>query len=158
LKAYFAGQYEEAAQELLKTIELDDRFGMARFVLGTTYTEQFKYADALEELQAAIRLSGPSPEIVAALGYLHGLSGNVDGARGSLADLIRLSSERYVSPARLAQVHIGLGEPTEALDRLEGPYAERAADMAWIGVRPVFASLRTEPRFLALLKGMGLAN
>ncbi len=34
MKSYFAGQYDEAAQELLKTIELEDRFGMARFFLG----------------------------------------------------------------------------------------------------------------------------
>ena len=158
MKAYFAGRYDEAARELLKTIELDDRFGMARFFLGATYTEQFKYAEALGELEAATRLSGRSPEILAALGYLHGLSGNVAGARESLDDLRRLSGERYVSPARLAQVHVGLGERTEALDRLEEAHAERAADLAWLGVRPVFASLRTEPRFLALLKGIGLVN
>jgi serine/threonine-protein kinase len=158
MKSYFAGQYEEAARELLKTIELEDRFGMARFFLGATYTEQSRYDEALEELEAATRLSGRSPEILAALGYLHGLAGNVGGARGALDDLMHLSTERYVSPARLAQVHIGLNERTEALDRLEDARAERAADLAWVGVRPVFTSLRTEPRFLALLKGIGLVD
>jgi serine/threonine-protein kinase len=158
MKSYFAGQYEEAARELLKTIELEDRFGMARFFLGATYTEQSRYDEALEELEAAMRLSGRSPEILAALGYLHGLAGNVGGARGALDDLMHLSTARYVSPARLAQVHIGLNERTEALDRLEDARAERAADLAWVGVRPVFTSLRTEPRFLALLKGIGLVD
>jgi hypothetical protein len=61
-----------------------------------------------------------------------------------------------VSPGRLAQVHIGLGEHAEALDRLEQAAAERAADVAWLGVRPVFASLRGQPRFVKLLKRLGL--
>ena len=58
---------------------------------------------------------------------------------------------------RLAQVHVGLGERAEALDRLEEAHAERAADLAWLNVRPVFASLRAEPRFTALVTEMCLA-
>ena len=158
MKSYFAGQYDEAAQELLRTIEIEDRFGMARFFLAATYAEQRRYAEARAELEIAISVSGQSPEILAALGYLHGLSGNVDGALSVLNDLRRLAGERYVSPARVAQVHIGLDQRTEALDLLEEARAERAADLAWLGVRPVFARLRTEPRFHALLKDIGLVG
>ena len=156
MKCYFAGQYDDAVRELSKTIELDESFGMARFFLGATYTELSRYPEALGELEAAIRLSGRSPEILAALGYLHGVSGNVDRARAILDELLRLAAERYVSPARIAQVHAGIGERAEALDRLEEAHAEQAADLAWLNVRPVFASLRDEPRFIALLKPMGL--
>ena len=156
MKAYFAGQYDEAVEALTKTIELEERFGMARFFLGATYTEQFKYAEARRELEAAMNLSGRSPEILAALGYLHGLSGKTAMARALLDELTALSGERYVSPARLAQVHIALGDQTTALDRLEQAHAERAADLAWLGVRPMFARLRGEPRFEVLLKEMGV--
>ncbi len=110
MKCYFAGQYDDAVRELSRTIDLDESFGMARFFLGATYTELSKYPEALGELEAAIRLSGRSPEILAALGYLHGLSGHSDDARNLLDELQRLAAERYVSPARLAQVHVGLGE------------------------------------------------
>jgi serine/threonine-protein kinase len=157
MKAYFAGQYEEAAEALAKTIELEERFAMARFFLGATYTEQFKYDEARSELEAAMNISGRSPEIVAALGYLHGLSGNTVAARAMLDELTALSAERYLSPARLAQVHIGLSDHRGALDRLEQAHAERAADLAWLGVRPVFARLRGEPRFEALLRKVGVA-
>jgi serine/threonine-protein kinase len=84
IKCYFAGQYHEAVRELSKTIELDEGFGLAPFFLGATYTEQARYAEALGELQTAIRLSGRTPEILAALGYLHGISGQVDSARSVL--------------------------------------------------------------------------
>jgi hypothetical protein len=95
--------------------------------------------------------------MLAALGYLHGVSGNVIGARGILEELRRLADVRYVSPARIAQVHAGIGERAEALDRLEEAHAERAADLAWLNVRPVFATLRDEPRFTALLNAMRLS-
>jgi serine/threonine-protein kinase len=158
MKCYFAGQLDDAARELSKTVDLDESFGMARFFLGATYTEQSRYPEALRELEAAGRLSGRSPEILAALGYLHGVSGNTIDARSILEELKQLAAARYVSPARLAQVHVGLGEREAALDRLEEAHAERAADLAWIGVRPVFASLLAEPRFVALQTRMGLAS
>jgi hypothetical protein len=53
---------------------------------------------------------------------------------------------------------VGLGERAEALTRLEEAHAERAADLAWLGVRPVFASLRSESRFEGLLTQMGLST
>jgi hypothetical protein len=55
-------------------------------------------------------------------------------------------------------VHVGLGERTEALDCLEAAHAGRAADLAWLTVRPVFANLRDEPRFTALATQMHLAT
>ena len=158
MKCYFAGQYDDAVRALSKTIELDESFGMAHFFLGATYTELSRYPEALAELETAIHLSGRTPEILAALGYVHGVSGDVTAARGVLDELRRLTNERYVSPARLAQVHVGLGERMEALQRLEEAHAERAADLAWLNVRPVFASLRGEPGFRTLLKEMGFAG
>ena len=55
-----------------------------------------------------------------------------------------------MSPVKLAQAHVGLGEMEKALDRLEDAAAERAADFAWLDVRPEFAPLRAAPRFQAL--------
>jgi serine/threonine-protein kinase len=153
---YFAGQYDLAARELSKTIDLDQGFGMAHFFLGATYTEQGRYEEALQALETAIRLSGRNPELLAALGYLYGVSGQSDSARTVLNELTQLVSDRYVSPSRLAQVHVGLGERNQALDQLETAHREKSADLAWLGVRPVFASLRIEPRFGALLSEMGL--
>jgi tetratricopeptide (TPR) repeat protein len=108
-------------------------------------------------MDAAIRLCGRSAEILAALGYLHGTSNDIGAANGILDELLRLADERYVSPARLAQVYVGLGERAEALARLEAAHEERAADLAWVGVRPVFGSLRDEPRFSALVTQIGVA-
>jgi serine/threonine-protein kinase len=158
IKCYFAGQYEEAARLLSGTIGLDEGFGMAHFFLGATYTELGRFPEALGALETASHLTGRSPEILAALGYFYGVSGDVEGATNVLDELKQIAANRYVSPAKIAQVHVGLGERAEALKRLEEAHAERAADLAWLGVRPVFASLRAEPRFAGLLTQMGLST
>ena len=154
MKSYFAGKHDDAVRELAGTIELDRGFGVAHLFLGAAYTELAMYPEALQELELAMNLSGRNAEILAALGYLHGNRGDVDAARQILAELQRLAAERYVSPARLAQVHVGLGEQGEALARLEQARAERAVDLAWLGVRPVFARLHREPRFGALVQAI----
>ena len=158
MAAYFAGRFERAVPELLRTLQLDERFAMARIFLGATYIEQRKYGEALSEMEGALRLCGRTPDILANLGYLYGRSGDASGARGVIDELNRLSRERYVSPVRLAQVHVGLGERAEALDALEAAAAERAADLAWVAVRPVFADLRGEPRFARLLDQMNFGG
>jgi eukaryotic-like serine/threonine-protein kinase len=152
MKSYFSAQYDDAVRELAKTIDLDPGFGMAHLFLGATYTEQAKYVEALEELRVARSLVGRSPEVFSALAYLHGLSGNLKDARDARDELMGLARERYVSPVRIAQAHVGLGEHDKALDRLEEAYSERAADLAWLNVRPAFVSLRAAPRFAALSK------
>jgi serine/threonine-protein kinase len=156
MTAYFAEDYNNAVRELLRTIQLDEGFGMARAFLGAAYIELGRYDEARVEMELALRLCGRTPEILAMLGYFHGRAGDGAAAREVLEELQRLSMERYVSPGRVAQVHVGLGERSEALERLEKATAEHAADLAWLAVRPVFASLRGEPRFVRLLKQIGL--
>jgi len=65
-------------------------------------------------------------------------------------ELIRMSGQRYVSPVLLSQVALGLGEEVRALEYLKQAYAVRATDLVWIGVRPVFDSIRSEAAFIDL--------
>ena len=63
---------------------------------------------------------------------------------------------RYVSPALPAWIHLGLGEHEKALAQLEHAYTEKATDLIWIRVRPVFDDLRGNPRFQSLCSRLGL--
>jgi predicted Zn-dependent protease len=94
--------------------------------------------------------------MVAALAYAFARAGNVDRARQSLVELVALSSDRYVSPSLIAQVHAGLGDAARALDWLERALEARASDLAWLAARPVFGGLRSEPRFQTLISTLGV--
>ena len=52
--------------------------------------------------------------------------------------------------------HAGLGEVDEAFRWLEQGFAERAAFMDGVKVTPAFDPLHTDPRWVSLLRRMGL--
>ena len=93
---------------------------------------------------------------LATLGLVYGLAGMRDEAISALERMIALSKERYVSPFQLAWFYVGLGEKDQALDNFEKAYTDRDSMMPYLRTFPLFDSMRSEPRYKALLKKMGL--
>jgi serine/threonine-protein kinase len=74
-----------------------------------------------------------------------------------LAELEARRAEQFVRTLYFALVHFGPGERDEALDWLEEAYEERDVWMAWLNIDGTFDSLRSEPKFIALLEKVGVA-
>jgi TolB-like protein/Flp pilus assembly protein TadD len=155
LTHYFAHDYAKAEGELRDSFELDAGSATARLFLGLTLVEMGRFDDAVRELETAKQLSG-SPEMTAALGYACARARAVDRAAEALGELTTLAERRYVSASLIAQLHAGLGDTAAALDWLDRAVDAHAADLGWLNVRPVFAGLRSEPRFKAVLARLGL--
>jgi hypothetical protein len=77
-------------------------------------------------------------------------------ARALLGQLTPGATMRHVSPCLIAQVHAALGEPDLALAALERAAEERDPEIVFIGVRPAYAPLRSDPRFQALREKVGV--
>jgi len=61
--------------------------------------------------------------------------------------------------AAIARIHIGLGNPDEALDRLEAAVREHDPMFASEPLlTPIFDPLRQHPRFARLVRGIGLSE
>ncbi len=73
-----------------------------------------------------------------------------------LAELKALSQQRYIPPSNMGLVYCGLGEKDEALSSLEKACDERDPRVTLLKVDPRWDSLRDNPRFLAILKRIGL--
>jgi tetratricopeptide (TPR) repeat protein len=153
---YFAGRLVEAVAALKKTLEADAGFAMAHFFLGQAYLQMERADDALAALGNASRLSPGSAEFRAGLGSACALAGQAERARRILEELKQRRRERYVSAALVAEVHAGLGETEEALSWLAEAERERSPELCWIGVRPAFGRLRAHPRFVELVRTIGL--
>jgi hypothetical protein len=67
-----------------------------------------------------------------------------------------MAGRTYVSPFSIALVHLGLEEIQESISWLERALDERTCWLVWVGVDPMFDSLREEPRFQAIVARMGL--
>ena len=55
-------------------------------------------------------------------------------------------------------VHLGLGDRKRALDNLERAYAADSQMMGWLGKDRMFDPLRSEPRFVALMRKLRFAQ
>ena len=70
---------------------------------------------------------------------------------------MRSRQQRYVSPYHMAYIYTGLGDHERAMDYLERALEDRAGSVYGIKGSFLFAPLRSNPRYVALLRRMNLA-
>jgi eukaryotic-like serine/threonine-protein kinase len=151
-----AGRTDEALARLQKTFELDPNSRLAHLFASSAYIEKGMYSEAVAEARKARELSGVSSYPTAFLGYALAKSGKPAEARGLLEELLKLSTERYVSPYNIALIYNGLDERDETLAWLEQGYQKRDPRMVFLKVEPKWNNLRADPRFQDLLRRVGL--
>ncbi len=156
LPLYFARQYGRAIEQLQKTLELDPNYALGHWSLGRAYRQEGKFDEAIAELHKAVSLSGKSPLMLAALGRAFAVSGETEKARKILAELKKVSRQRYVSPYDIATVYVGLGEKDQAFESLNEAFEERSGRLLFLKVDPYWDGVRSDPRFLSVLDRVGL--
>jgi tetratricopeptide (TPR) repeat protein len=157
LRHFYGRDLATAAAVLRDTLSLRDDFGAAHYFLGTVHLAMGRYDEAIAVLERAVALLEGSAESTAALATAHALAYHRDRAESLLEDLERRAGEAFVSPALVAQIHLGLGDHEAALERLESAAARRCADVVWLKVHPVYDPVRGHPRFRALLETLRLS-
>jgi eukaryotic-like serine/threonine-protein kinase len=153
---YFAGDYSGSIALQRRVLEIAPDFAISHYFLATALRDMGDSSGAIESFDAAIRLSGGTPEMLAGLAQAHAKRGEADAALRLLETLTAKRSERYVSPSLLAQVHLSLGNQAVALDFLDRAAEVRDPDLVFLGLRPVYARLHGEPRFEAIRERIGL--
>ncbi len=153
LSLYFAGRREPAIEQYRRAIALEPRSYWPHMLLGWVYEQQGKFTEAIAELKQASRLFDDNPHVVASLGYIYARSGEGAAAQEVIAGLHENARRRYTSPYDVAAVFAGLGDKEQTLAWLERAYEDRSGWMAWwMKVDPRFDTLRSDPRFLDLLR------
>jgi serine/threonine protein kinase/tetratricopeptide (TPR) repeat protein len=155
---WVARRYDDAIAELHRSIEFDPNSYIAHWYLVYPYALKGLYDEAVAEAKKALELSDRGPIMMVVLGQAYALSGKEGEARRVLSEMINLSKETYVSPQGIAIIYTGLGEKGKALEFLEKAYETRDHWMYNLKVIPYMDSLRSDPRFKALLRKMGLAE
>jgi adenylate cyclase len=155
---FFAGQFDRAIEQLQNTVELDPNIALVRLALGWSYERTGQYSKAIQEIKEAMSLAKSDLFGAGFLGHAYARSGDRREASAVLEGLIEASKRRYVPPYYQALILAGLGDRGRALDRLEKSLDSRDDFASYIKVDPRFDDLRREPRFVGLLRRMGLAG
>jgi TolB-like protein len=173
----FARRYDEALRKVREILEIEPLFGPANGVMGLLYLDIGRYQEAIAQVKALLRFSAgdykvahvrarkpgqrsplpdSDPEAVALLGYTYALAGKRNKALKILDELGELIKQRYVEPHCLALVYIGLGDKDKAFEWLDRAIRDRSSSPTFIKVAPFFDSLKTDPRYDALVRRFGL--
>jgi tetratricopeptide (TPR) repeat protein len=126
------------------------------WLLGLAYEQLSLYQEAVQEFRMGYELSGGVPRMLGALGHGYALWGKRREARATLAKLMALARERYVSPFEMALIHIGLGDSRKSLEWLRKVCEVRSYEIIFLRVDPRFDALRSDKQFLALQEHIGL--
>jgi tetratricopeptide (TPR) repeat protein len=153
---FLTRQYHRALEEYRKTLEMDQNFYMAHFLLGLAYAQQSMFEEAIAEYQRAGTLSNGHPLMIAAPGYVYALLGQREESEGVLDQLVHLSKRRYVSPYYIAAIYTALGEKELAFEWLSRACDNRSEGLVWLKVDPLFDALHDDARFAELLARVGL--
>ena len=153
-----AHQYDRAIEECRKTLEFDPAFALAHYRLGQIYILSGRYAEAIAPLKQAVALSNESPRAMAELGLAYALHGSKGQARALIKTLQQRSRERYVSPFNVALIYGGLRDNDRTIAFLEEAERERSQSMNFLVLSPAFDGVRTDPRFTAFVRHLGLSQ
>ena len=151
-----ARRYDEAIAQLRRVIEMDPNHYQAYWILGHTYAANKQFDEAIAASQKAVELSERTPGALGILGLSYGLANRKAEATKILNELLKLNETRYVTPAALVNVYIGLGDKDKAFEWLEKACQERSNYVAFLKVFPIVDPLRSDPRFPDLLHRVGL--
>jgi len=82
----------------------------------------------------------------------------LSGACAALIEVLKNESQKeYISPYEIAHYYaLIMGNRDQALEWLEKSYAERSGPLESIKIDGAFESLHSDPRYIDLLKRMGL--
>jgi TolB-like protein/Flp pilus assembly protein TadD len=152
----YARDYDGALATLEAVDRTHPRFALVHYFLTQCHAAAGRVERSLEHGRRATELADRSPETLAVHAYALGLSGRRQDAEAALERLTALTDKRYVSRVLFAQVLLGLGRTEEALDDLERALEDKATDLIWLGVRPMYDPLRTSERFRKLMSAVGL--
>ena len=153
-----AHRYDAALPECRKALELDPGFAVGHRCLGRAHMLAGRYEEALAAYRRAAELVPTDLGTQSSLGQTYARAGNRRAAQRILDTLLTLSKTRYVSPRDVAYLYASLGDRDNALDWLERAVEVKAPWIVGIYTAPEMDSLRSDPRFVRLLRRMGFGS
>jgi TolB-like protein/DNA-binding winged helix-turn-helix (wHTH) protein/Tfp pilus assembly protein PilF len=149
---YFARRYDEAVEHSLRTLALDPDFYWAKLCIQLAYLQRPDWQGAMEHARREAEQAQAPPELLKRLAAPDRETAVGAYWQWRLARMQRARTQRYISPADVAQIQMALGEKEKALEELEAAFEQRSGwILPFLGVDPLFDDLRGDPRFEDLL-------
>jgi TolB-like protein/Tfp pilus assembly protein PilF len=148
--------YDEAIRELRSALTVHQQDGSIYWFMGFALIANGQPAEAIPVLEKSLALSGRSPTVMGVLIRAYAHAGRRTEALRLLDELKRTQRKGYVPAAAFVNAYLGLGDNERAFVWLEHAYKEQSAILQFLKVHPFFDPLRGDPRFIDLVRRVGL--
>ena len=158
------GASEDAAARCLSVINTHPDMSAAYFTLAEVRRAQGRFDDAIAARRKAHTLRDDSDdELDAALAEAGGKDGyarieTIAVRRLELRTLQRRARKAYASPIDFARAYAQLDDPDRAFDYLDQALAERSPGLVFLNVDRAWDSIRSDPRFGAIVRKVGVPS
>jgi Tfp pilus assembly protein PilF len=152
---YYARNYQEAMREARQTLEMDSGNEAAHALMGLCFAALGRYEDAIAEYRKAMGPLKQVNTVVGRLGQACAMAGSRNEASALLDLLARDPSRKTIPHVEMAYIFLGLGDLDRTFEMLEKALQEHEAELVFLNVEPAFDPLRSDPRFIAMLKKVG---
>ncbi len=149
------GDLDSAMEHANRLVQLDPNFPLAHHIQGLVYLRQRRYAEAITEIQKDVT-NDRSAYSLQYLGYACAMAGRRDEAGAVLKELEGMYNKRESLAQYQAAVYAGLGDEDQAFAWLEKGFQARSATLVFVVFDLTFDPLRSDPRYVDLLRRMGL--
>jgi tetratricopeptide (TPR) repeat protein len=155
---YVAGEFDEAIEQCIHTLDMDPSYTLARRLLGAAYVAVGKLGEGIAELEKAAQDDCAQSVSLAWLAHAKAVAGQRDAASTLVDRLNGMRKDCYVPSYHMALAYAGLGDCDSVFAQLAAACDERDPAVVQVAVEPRFAPLRADSRFAALLSRLSLPS
>lgn len=149
---YWSRKYDDCIAVSRKTLELDPNFFYAHMFMGDCLEQLTRYDEAISELQETLRITPKNTAVMARLGNVLGKVGRKRDALELLKQMEQVRQSEYNSAGLQAWIYAGIGDRERTLEMLEQDENQRGTTTLFLRDDAKLDFVRTDPRFIALLK------
>lgn len=151
-----AGMPEEALTKFSEASRLSPKLWLPHSKAALALLDLHRFDHAIATARKAYDLNPAQTNSISYEIYALAKLGRHDEAKAILEGLLKRSAEGYVPQYHIAVAYMGFGDRTNALNWLEKGLKERDPRMVFLRSERFWDDLRSEPRFIELMKKLNL--
>ncbi|HEY6659818.1 MAG TPA: tetratricopeptide repeat protein, partial [Pyrinomonadaceae bacterium] len=149
---FLAGKFDEAVTQCRKALELDPGAVAAHTILRWAYELKGMHNEALAAFEQERSFAGDTPTTHAKRAHVLAAIGKREEAQTILNEIISKRNQNWVTAYEIAIIYTWLGDFDNAFRWLAQAEREHAVGFTFVRVDPHLARLRSDPRFVDLLR------
>jgi TolB-like protein/Flp pilus assembly protein TadD len=153
---FTAHRFDEAVRESRSVVAVRPDDAMLLWGFGFDLIADGKPEEAIPVLDKAVSLSNRSPGVIGVLIRAYAHAGRRKDALRLLEELKARQKKGYIPAAAFVNAYLGLDDKEMAFVWLEKAYQEKSNILQYLKVHPFFDPLRDDPRFVDLVRRVGL--